>query len=119
MEKSIIIKTMPHVITVKIDVTLIDKAKLFKGSKCNKKNILPQYLDLVLLPTKQSNFGDWRDEQTHMVCQSVSKEERDKGVKGEILGNACEKKPRSNNQQSEPAAPSQSPEEPESDDVPF
>lgn len=81
---------MPNVITAKIDVTLIDKARLFPGKKKNKKDKLPQYLDIVLMPTKQSNFGDYRDKQTHMVVQSVSAEEREQGIKGEILGNAIE-----------------------------
>lgn len=81
---------MPNVITAKLDVTLIDKARLFQGKKKNKKDCLPMYLDIVLMPTKQSNYGDDRDEQTHMVVQSVSKAEREKGIKGEILGNAKE-----------------------------
>lgn len=82
---------MPNIITARIDVTLINKKRLFQGKKKNRKDILPQYLDVVMIPTKQTQFGDWRDEQTHMVCESVSKDERTAGVKGEILGNAIEK----------------------------
>lgn len=82
---------MSNILTVRIDFTLITKSRLFPGKKKNRKDLMPQYLDLVLIPTKQTQFGDWRDEQTHMVCESVSKAEREAGVKGEILGNAIEK----------------------------
>jgi hypothetical protein len=82
---------MPNIITCKLDVTLIDKKRLFQGRKKNRKDVLPQYLDLVLIPTRPTQYGDQRDEQTHMVLQSVTKEERDKGIKGEILGNAVER----------------------------
>lgn len=63
-------------ITVRIDVTKIDKARLFKG----KKGI---YLDIVLVETPDDQYGN-----SHMVVQSVSKEERQQGVRGAILGNA-------------------------------
>lgn len=113
---------MPNLITVKIDVTMIDKALLFKGSKKNAKDVLPQYLDLVLMPkAQQSNFGDWRDEQTHMVVQSISKEARARGEKGPILGNACERI--GDRDRRSPAAKQPEPvagdEPPESDDAPF
>lgn len=61
-------------ITAKIDVTKIDKAKLFKGAKGT-------YLDIVLIDTPNGQYGDY------MVVQSVTKEERQAGVKGAILGN--------------------------------
>lgn len=61
-------------ITCKLDVTKIDKSKLFKGEKGT-------YLDIVLIETPNGKYGDW------MVCQSVSKEERAAGVRGAILGN--------------------------------
>lgn len=60
--------------TAKIDVTKIDKSRLYKGQKGT-------YLDVVLIPTPQSEYGDF------MIVQQVSKDERDKGIKGEILGN--------------------------------
>jgi hypothetical protein len=62
-------------IAVKIDVTKIEKARLFKGSKGT-------YLDAVLI-AKRSDYGD-----DFMVVQSVSKEEREQGIKGPIIGNA-------------------------------
>ena len=68
---------MPELITAKIDVTKIDKARLFQGQKGT-------YLDVVLIPTRDGKFGDY------MVVQSVTKEERQAGVRGPILGNAKE-----------------------------
>lgn len=96
-------KPMSNIVTIRVDVTLIEKSRLFPGKKKNKKNLMPQYLDLVLIPTKPSNFGDWRDEQTHLVKQSISKEEREAGVRGEIIGNATEKV--GDRDRREPAAP--------------
>ncbi len=63
-------------ISIKLDVTKIDKTKLFKGDKGT-------YLDATILmkdePDQYNNIG--------MIVQNVSKEERDAGVKGAILGN--------------------------------
>lgn len=63
-------------ITAKIDVTKIDKSKLFQGKNGAK------YLDIVLFETPDDKYGN-----DYRICQSVSKEERAKGVKGAILGN--------------------------------
>jgi hypothetical protein len=52
----------------------ITEAKLYHGAK-------GIYLDIVLIPTPGGRFGDY------MICQSVTKEERQAGKKGEILGN--------------------------------
>ncbi len=62
-------------ITVKIDVTKIDKARLFKGAKGT-------YLDLILIETPNGEYGDY------MVKQSVTKEERLAKLQMPILGNA-------------------------------
>lgn len=64
-------------IALKIDVTKIDKEKLFKGTKGT-------YLDAVaFIDTETANqYGDHG-----MITQSVTKEDKDKGVKGAILGN--------------------------------
>jgi len=68
---------MSKIISLKIDVTKIDKARLFNGAKGT-------YLDAVLFlndePDQYGNNG--------MITQSVSKEEREAGTKGAILGNA-------------------------------
>jgi hypothetical protein len=65
------------VISLKIDVSKIDKSKLFKGEKGT-------YLDaVVFLNDEKDQYGN-----NGMITQSVSKGEREKGGKGVILGNA-------------------------------
>lgn len=64
------------VIQCKIDVSKIDKTKLFKGAKGT-------YLDCTLIETPTNPHGN-----SHMIVQAVSKEDRLAGVKGAILGNA-------------------------------
>lgn len=58
-------------ITVKIDVTKITKEKLYKGEKWT-------YLNVVLIETPQSQYGDY------MIVESITKEEKEKGIKGQI-----------------------------------
>lgn len=69
---------MKYGISLKINCSQIDKARLFKGKK-------GQYLDAtIFLDTENvSQFGD-----NGMVTQDVSKEERAQNVRGNILGNA-------------------------------
>jgi len=64
-------------ISVKIDVNKIDKTRLFKGDKGT-------YLDLTTFidTDQQGKYGD-----NGFISQSVTKEEREKDVKGNILGN--------------------------------
>lgn len=63
-------------ISVKLDLSKIDKAKLFKGEK-------GIYLDAAIImrdePDQYGNIG--------MIVQNVSKEEKANGVRGAILGN--------------------------------
>ena len=77
-------------IKAKIDCSKIDKAKLFKG-KTKPDGTTPMWLDIVIMETKPTSFGDWRDEQTHIIIQDTSKAERDQGIKGKILGSGIEK----------------------------
>ena len=64
-------------VTLKIDVSKIDKERLFKGQKGT-------YLDaVVFLDTEVDQYGN-----NGMIVQSVSKEERAAGKRGAILGNA-------------------------------
>lgn len=64
------------IILGKMDVTKIDKTRLFKGAKGT-------YLDFALMEHDHPDqYGN-----DFMIVQSVSKEERQKGVKGAILGN--------------------------------
>jgi len=62
--------------TLKIDVTKIEKKHLFRA------NSGAVYLDIVMF-RNDGKFGD-----DHVVIQSVSKEAREAGEKGPILGNA-------------------------------
>ena len=62
-------------IRLKIDVTKIDKARLFKGKSGT-------YLDATLIPSPNNKFGD-----DYMIVQDIGREEREKGHKGAILGN--------------------------------
>ena len=94
---------MSEPIVVKIDVTKIDKARLYKGAKGT-------YLDAILRPTPDSKYGE-----DYMIVQSVSKEERDQGIKGNIIGNA-----RILQGQGRPSAkPQPAPQEPAEDSIPF
>ena len=81
------------IIRLKIDVTKIDKSRLFQGKKGT-------YLDATLfLSDEPGQFGD-----NGMITQDVSKEEREAGTRGEILGNATIMTPRgSARPQSRPA----------------
>jgi hypothetical protein len=69
-------------IKLNIDVTKIEKKRLFEGKKGT-------YLDCVLIETPNSEYGDY------MIVQDISKEEREQGIKGPILGNGknIQKKP--------------------------
>lgn len=62
-------------ITAKINVSKIDKNRLYKGEK-------GVYLDVVLVPTPNSEFQDY------LIKQNTTKEEREKGVELPIIGGA-------------------------------
>jgi len=64
-------------VSVKIDVSKIDKARLFKGAKGT-------YLDTTVFIDldELDQYGN-----SGMVTQDVSKEEREQKVQGNILGN--------------------------------
>ena len=66
---------MKELIKGSIDVLKINKEKLYKGKKGT-------YLNVVLIPTPNSDYGDW------MIVEEASEEERKGGEKGTILGNA-------------------------------
>lgn len=101
------------IIKVKIDVTKIDKARLFAGKNGAK------YLDCTLLGKDEPDqYGN-----DFMIVQDVSKEERLAGTKGAILGNAkkMEQTQRQNTQRATKAAHKAADEAtpPEDDPVPF
>ena len=93
-----------QVIQVKIDVTKINKDRLFKGKQGT-------YLDAVIFVSdKPDQYGN-----DGMIVQSVSKEEREQGVRGEIIGNIKLSKKKEEQQQQ---VQSSKPYEPE-DNLPF
>jgi len=65
-------------VRLKIDVTKIDKARLFKGQKGTYLDATA-FIDLDEL----DQYG-----QSGMITQDVSKEDREAGTKGPILGNS-------------------------------
>lgn len=81
-------------LSVKIDVTKIDKARLFEG----KKGV---YLDLTTFidVDEKDQYGN-----NGFITQSTSKEEREQGIKTPILGNVMVFM-----QDSTPGAPPQGP----------
>jgi hypothetical protein len=64
-------------ITASIAVNKVDKSKFFVKKNGDKM------LDITLIETPNSKYDN-----DYMVVQATTKEERDKGVKGAILGNA-------------------------------
>jgi len=62
------------IITLKINVQLINKAKLYKGAKGT-------YLNCTMIDTPNSEYGDY------MIVEETTKDEREAGTKGTILGN--------------------------------
>jgi hypothetical protein len=65
-------------ISLKINVSMIEKARLFKGSK-------GMYLDCTAFVDldQLDQYGN-----SGMITQDVSKEEKESGTKGPILGNS-------------------------------
>jgi len=95
---------MSKLIAIKIDVSKIDKDRLFQGKKGS-------YLDAtVFLNDEEGQYGD-----NGMITQSVSKEEREAGVKGNILGNVKILGEFGDNKPAAAPAPAAV----ESDDIPF
>lgn len=99
------------IIVGKIDCTKIEKNRLFVGKKGQK------YLDIMIRTTEeQDQYGN-----NGMIVQSVSKEERAKGIRGPILGNC---KVLSTSERPAPAktvpAPASNPHKPDPDEeIPF
>jgi hypothetical protein len=65
---------MNDIISIKIDVTKVTKSKLYVGQKGT-------YLNCSLIPTPKSEYGDY------MIVEDTTREEREGGEKGVILGN--------------------------------
>ena len=98
-------------IIAKVDVKKLLKEHFFQG-KVNKEGHAPLYVDLMLMPTRDSKYGD-----DFFIVQSVNKEARERGERGPIVGNAKF----AQQQQSQPArTPAAPPPQVDADeDVPF
>lgn len=72
---------MTKILTIKLDVKKLDKARFFQG-KPDKNGHAPLYCDLVLVERKEpGKYGD-----THFIKQACSKEERLNKVEMPIIG---------------------------------
>lgn len=103
---------MTRPIKIKIDVTKIDKAALYKGTKGT-------YLDCAAWPSKTpGQYGD-----THYIVQELSREARDAGEKGAIIGNMTVPEEEQPRQESRPVQQQKMdqvfPPDVEEDDIPF
>lgn len=73
-------------IKAKIDVTLIDKSRFYIGKPSKRDGHIPKYCSIAIIELPQADqFGN-----THMVVEDVTKQEREAGKKGTILGNGKE-----------------------------
>jgi len=100
-------------ITVKIDVTKLDKTRFFKG-KPDQNGHSPIYADLVLLDRKEvGKYGD-----THIVKQSKKKDEN---IELPIIGSATDRSQgqRTPTSGSAPTKPTPPPQDNIDEDVPF
>ena len=99
--------------TAKIDVTKIPKEAIFVGKK-------GKYIDVVLMENRDGTDDYGND---GFVAMSVSKEDREAGKKGVIIGNwkrvGQKAAPAGKTQAPKAATPSAGAPEPEEDDVPF
>ncbi len=66
-------------ISISIDVTLIDKARIKVVTRQN--GAVAKFVDLILIDTPEGKYGDY------MVKQQVTKEEREARIEMPILGN--------------------------------
>lgn len=103
-----------RIVKLKIDVTKIDKTLLFKGAKGT-------YLDATLFLDDEKDQYD----NNGMISQDVSREARDRGEKGPILGNGkivhVQRDEYNQRQDAHNAAKSNGyqPQNQEEDDIPF
>lgn len=102
-------------ITLSIDVKLLDKARFKPFKKRDGTEAL--YCELILIPTPNSEYGDY------IVKQSVTKEERLAGKQLPILGNAKELQRRDGGSPARDGSPAEAAPAgdagTEGDDVPF
>jgi hypothetical protein len=101
-------------ILASIDVTKIDKAHIKSITK--KDGTVGKYLDLIITENREgvNQYGN-----LYMVRQGVSKEARDAGTKGAILGNGKTFGDQQAPAQRQPEQPPNPNNQPEDDDIPF
>ena len=87
------------IIKCRIDVSKINKSKIYSGEK-------GKWYDFTLIETPDGKYSVW------MVTEDVTKEERQAGVKGTILGNGKTWKPKEESAQENPYTE-------KDDDLPF
>jgi hypothetical protein len=98
-------------ITVKIDVTKLDKTRFFKG-KPDQNGHSPIYADIVLLDRKEvGKFGD-----THIVKQSKKKDEI---IDLPIIGSATDRSQAGRGTPATASKPTPPPQDNIDEDVPF
>jgi len=101
-------------IKISIDLKKIDQ------SKCKSHPNGAKYCDIVLIESPQNQYGN-----DFMAVQGVSKEEREDGVKGAILGNGKiyesnrSQQSRPTNKPAKPASPAESDSDDSSDPIQF
>lgn len=66
---------MARLINAKLNLSKINKKRIFTSDKG------VHYLDIIIMETPNGKYGDW------LIVESVKKEERENGIKGNILGN--------------------------------
>ena len=100
---------MPNLITLKVDVSKLDKSRFFRG-KPDKNGHEPVWCDLVLIPRRElGKYGD-----THLVKQSKKKDEE---ADLPIIGNGTERENRNSPAPQSRPAPAQM--DSFDEDVPF
>lgn len=98
------------IIKLNIDVTKLDKKRFHKGAKGIYANLT------VLLRDETDTYGN-----DGMIVEDVSKEEREAGTKGTIVGNAriVNKQQGQAKQSATPPNPPNLPQDDEEGDLPF
>lgn len=96
--------------TARLNLDLIDQDEVFKGRKGN-------YIDIAILENKE---GEDQYGFHGMIVQSISRERRDKGDRGPILGNWKPIQPRDTIAPApEPRTQAPAPGSTQEDDIPF
>lgn len=100
-----------------IDVTKIEKPRLFEGKPRQTDGGIPKYLSGACLENRdgRDRFGN-----DGFIVQDVSKDEREQGIKGPIIGNWRDLDSAPARQTTAPVPPTPVAATPESqDDIPF